>query len=231
MGNPCTRRRFLAAAGCAAALLPLTGRPLAAARGSEVFPAPGKLVFDVFRGGERVGTHSFEFADGPGRFVARYRSEIAFALGSGREWRYLNDGEEIWRDGWLDILTSDTRRGAADHRLRLEREGAALYGRADGRAISVSGYVITTSLWHRDTPFTQVLLGHEDGFTKVVNMLRLGSETVEAPEGPVSARRYALSGEIERNLWYGPGARLLRASWPGPEGEILVLRLVEEIDL
>lgn len=230
MGTPLTRRSLLAA-GLAAALLPLAGRPLRAARGSEVFPAPGQLVFGVFRGQERVGAHSFAFSDGPGRFVARYATEFSFALAGGREWRYRNEGEEIWRAGWLYSLESDTRRGGENHRLRLKRDGEALYGKADGRSISVSGYVITTSLWHRDTPFTQVLLGHEDGFTKVVNVTRLGSETVEAPEGPVVARRYALSGEIERNLWYGPGARLLRASWPGPEGEILVLRLVETIDL
>lgn len=230
MGKPHARRSFLAT-GLAAALLPLAAPPSLAARGNEVFPAPGSLLFDVFRGAARVGSHRFEFGDGPGYFTARYRSEYAFALRSGREWRYRNEGEEVWRDGWLDSLASDTLRDGKARKLRLQREGEALYGKADSLAISVSGYVITTSLWHRDTPFTQVLLGHEDGFTKVVSVARLGSETLQAPEGPVAARRYALSGEIERNLWYGPGARLLRASWPGPEGEILSLRLVEQIEL
>jgi hypothetical protein len=230
MGNSLTRRSLLAA-GLAGGLLSLDGRAARAARGTEIFPAPGSLVFAVRRRGETVGSHRFDFSDGPGYFTARYHSEFAFALKNGRAWRYRNYGEEVWRDGWLDSLVSDTLRGGKAHKLRLKREGEALYGKVDSLGISVSGYVITTSLWHRDTPFTQVLLGHEDGLTKVVNAVRLGSETVEAPEGPVTAKRYALSGEIERNLWYGSGARLLKASWPDPEGEILSLRLEEEIEL
>ena len=224
MERPLTRRAVLTA-GLAAGLLPLGRLPALAARSSDVFPAPGSLDFAIERKGETVGAQRYAFRDGPGSFSVTYGSEQTFPLRGGRIWRYLHLGEEVWRDGWLDSLETETRRGGEVAALSLRREGEALYGTAGGQKISVSGYVITTSLWHRDTPFTQVLLGHEDGRTKVVNVAPLGRERLETPAGAVETRRYALSGEIERNLWYGPESRLLKASWPGPEGEILVLRL------
>lgn len=220
------RRRVLAA-GAAALLTPLLPPLPAAARSSSVFPAVGRLDFSVWRTGQRIGSQRYDFSDGEGRFTARYRSEVSFALRGGRRWHYRNFGEEIWRDGWLDSLVTDTLRDGRKSKLRLRREGEGLSGKAGSLQISVSGYVVTTSLWHRDTPFTQVLLGHEDGFTKVINVAPLGSEAVATPQGEVTAKRYALSGEIERNLWYAPGARLVKASWPGPEGEIVSLRLDE----
>ena len=217
-----TRRQALLF-GAAAALPAPSAR--AATRGSEVFPAPGDLVFAVERKGAVVGAQRYAFSEGPGSFTVAYGSEFAFPLKGEESWSYLHLGEEIWRDGWLDSLDTETRIGAEVMTLSLRRDGEALYGTAGSLKISVSGYVITTSLWHRDTPFTQVLLGHEDGRTKVVNVARLGREDVATPGGPVAAKRYALSGEIERNLWYGPESRLLKATWPGPEGEILALRL------
>lgn len=226
MDSETSRRRVLVL-GAAAALLPLTGAAAATrrARGTEVFPAPGSQVFAVHRQGRQVGTQRYDFSEAAGSFTVRYGSELAFSLKNGRAWRYLNLGEEVWRDGWLDSLQTETRRGDQRRELRLQREGEALYGTADSLQISISGYVVTTSLWHRDTPFSQVLLGHEDGRTKVVNVAALGRDTVATPEGEAEARRYALSGELEYNLWYGPGARLLKASWPGPEREIVTLEL------
>lgn len=220
-----SRRRALVF-GAAAALLPLTARAATRdVRSSDVFPAPGSLEFAVERNGAIVGMQRYSFREGSGSFVVRYGSELDVPLGGGRTWRYLHLGEEVWRDGWLDGLETETRLGEEVTTLSLHRRDDALYGIAAGQKISVSGYVITTSLWHRDTPFTQVLLGHEDGRTKVINVAPLGRESVATPAGPVEARRYALTGEIERNLWYGPESRLLKASWPGPGGEILVLRL------
>lgn len=221
-------RRGVLAAGAAALLLPLSGPLPAAARSSSVFPAVGSLSFAVWRGQERIGRQRFDFTDGSGHFTARYSSEFSFPLRGGRLWSYRNYGEEVWRDGWLDSLVTDTERDGRKSKLRLQREGQGLSGKVNNLQVSVSGYVVTTSLWHRDTPYTQVLLGHEDGITKVVNVAPLGRETVVTPDGAVTARRFALSGEIARNLWYAPGARLVKASWPGPEGEIVTLRLETE---
>ncbi len=222
-------RRRLLAAGAAAALLPLFAKGVSAARSSSVFPAAGSLTFGVWRANRRIGAQRYDFSEGAGHFTARYASAYSFALRSGRFWRYRGFGEEIWEDGWLASLVCDSARDGEKSKLRLLREGEGLRGKVNGLAISVSGYVVTTSLWHRDTPFTQVLLGHEDGRTKVVNVKSLGREEVATPDGALTARRYAMTGELERNLWYAPGARLVKASWPGPEGEIVILRL-EAID-
>ncbi len=47
-----------------------------------------------------------------------------------------------------------------------------------------------------------LLLDMQDGTALAVSVTREDAETVTARGGPVTARRYVVRGDLERELWY-----------------------------
>ena len=50
-----------------------------------------------------------------------------------------------------------------------------------------------------------------------------GRDRVPGPGGPGEAKRYALGGELPRELWYDLDCGLVRAAWRARDGSRLVL--------
>lgn len=214
------RRRalLLSAGGLAGTLLPAW--PAAACR---VFPLDGTLDFTVLRNGTAIGFHRIAFARRGGRFLVR--SDIRFEvrrLGISAR-RYEHHAEETWTDGWLAGLVSDTDDDGRLYRLRAETRGGVFQGKVNGRAFTVSGYIIPSSLWHRDTPAVEALLDTADGFVKTVRGRRLGQDEIMVKGRAVRADHYALSGEINDQLWYDADCALARVTRIGHDGAAIEL--------
>ncbi len=219
------RRKLLAltAATAAAALLPAMLLPLRAAGVCPVFPADGTLDFLVLRHGVAIGTHRIRFARENGRFLVRSDVEIEIVLPGAPPARYTHHAEEIWVAGWLHSVVSDTDDDGRRHRLRAERRNGIFQGAIDGAAFTVSGYIIPSSLWHRDTPISEALFDTADARMKRVRARLIGRDWVPGPNGRVEAKRYELLGEWRRELWYDLDCNLVRAAWRARDGSRIVL--------
>ncbi len=214
------RRRLLQLTGAALAASLLPG-PAAAA--CPVFPADGELDFLVLRHGVAIGSHRIRFARAAGRFVVRSDIEFETAPPGARPARYVHHAEEVWVGGWLHAVTSDTDDDGRRYRLRAERRDGIFQGTINGSAFTVSGYIIPSSLWHRDTPASEALFDTIDGMIKVVRARLIGRERVPGPGGRVEAKHYVLVGELPRELWYGLDCGLVRAAWRARDGSRIVL--------
>ncbi len=224
------RRGFLEL-GFAMAAAAGTLLPGPAAGACPVFPADGELDFLVLRDGVVIGTHRIRFARKAGRFVVR--SDIEFEIGppygppdglpGAGPVRYVHHAEEVWVDGWLHAVVSDTDDDGRRTRLRAERRGGIFQGIINGSAFTASGYIIPSSLWHRDTPFSEALFDVVDGRLKIVQPRFVGRDRVPGPDGRVEARHYALGGMLAREIWYDLDCGLVRAAWRARDGSRLVL--------
>ncbi len=217
------RRRKLLTLIAAAALLPATLLPLGAARACPVFPADGTLDFLVLRHGAVIGTHRIRFSRENGRLVVRSDVEIETALPGAPRARYVHHAEEVWVEGWLHAVVSDTDDDGRRHRLRAERRNGVFQGTIDGAAFTVSGYIVPSSLWHRDTPISEALFDTAEGRVKRVRPRLIGREWVPGPGGRVEAKRYTLVGELPRELWYDLDCNLVRAAWLARDGSQIVM--------
>ncbi len=213
--RPRTRRTALGLAGGAAAALLLPARRAAAQR---VFPADGTVAFVARRQGNVVGAHRIDFARREGRFSVRSDIVLDVRGAAGLPDRYVHHAEEIWRDGWLDAVVSDTDDDGRRYRVRAEREDGIFTGTVNGAAFTVSGYIIPSSLWHRDTPNSQILFDTVDGRVKVVRGELVGREDVPVGGVRVTARHFALYGGIARDLWYDADSALVRIALIGRDG-------------
>ncbi len=63
----------------------------------------------------------------------------------------------------------------------------------------------------------------DDGRVKVVGPQLVGRERVPIGGRPVEAKRYALRGQIQRDLWYDADRNLVRVAWRVRDGSEIVL--------
>lgn len=205
----------LGLAGGALAALLLPGRRAMAKR---VFPADGAVAFVARRQGSVVGGHRLKFAREAGAFSVRTDIVLDVRTGGAPLRRFVHHAEEIWREGWLDAVVSDTDDDGRRYQVRAEREAGIFTGTVNGAAFTVSGYIIPSSLWHRDTPDSQILFDTVDGRVKVIRSELIGSEDVPAGGATVSARHFAIRGGIPRDVWYDADCRLVRIAMIGRDG-------------
>ncbi|MDX1709935.1 MAG: DUF6134 family protein [Rhodovibrionaceae bacterium] len=216
---------MLGAAGVSFAAAPGLGSGVARAAFCRIWQPPGTVEFTVYREGDEVGHHRVVYArEGPDYVV---RTDIGIeveALGL-PIFRFTHKAEEVWREGWLHALTSDTNDDGTEHSVRAERNAEGIFEMlADGRyKRTIAGYIIPSSLWHRDTIHSQGLLDTIDGHVKLVQTYWIGERDVTFQGERVEARGYAVVGEINRKVWYDESCQLVRAAFLARDGSEIVL--------
>ncbi|WP_162906901.1 DUF6134 family protein [Algihabitans albus] len=202
---------------------------------SPVFPADYRLRFAAEAAGRPAGEHciTVERDARTARLLVRNESRLLLpqrlpsgALTEPLAFEHL--AEETWAEGWLQGLVSDSRIGRQRHHVRAWRQDQVLRGTRDGRSFSISGYLMTTSGWHRDTPKAEGLVDAVDGRLKRVHGLKQRSEPVPTGWGPVETTRWTLIGEIERDFWYDGTGRLIRFALPAPSGIAVTATAAEQ---
>ncbi len=219
----------LAATGLATTALPGPAKALCG-----VYPQVESLEFEARKAEQPVGWRRIAFFHDGGTLLALSESDIR--PGSGRHFR--QKVEEGWQDGWLMSLVADTWEDGTHYQLRAERlgggnlasndsgqgggHGGGLAGQAGRLHFNVSGHVVTTTFWHRDTPHAQALLSVVDGLVKVVRGSSLPDTRIPLGGQTLAARGWELRGEFPCSLWYDRDCTLLRFTRPDGSGPPLV---------
>ena len=177
------------------------------------FPPLGEIAYHVLREGATFGKHIATFKRDGEDFIARNDIEIVARVFGIAVYRYTHWSEEIWRDGLLMDVRSETNKDGKKKSVRGERKDGVLNVRGDGREHALSGFVLTTSLWHGRTPEAEVLLDMEDAELREIGTRFVGTEKVKVEGQPKPARHYLLSRDMERDVWYGEDCRLLRVGF------------------
>lgn len=212
-------------AGGPFALLASATWPSDDAAARRVFPVDGTLNYLVLRNDRVIGQREVTVSRATGDFVVRL--DEAYLVGpSDVPWfRYEQHCEEIWREGWLHAVTCDTEDDGALWRVRAERSNGVFAGDVNGLDFTVSGYAITSTFWHRDVPTQQALLDVTDARVKLIRATKVGRETLAVGGSKVETQRFALRGEINRDLWYDENCGLAKISKPLSDGSLVVYEL------
>ena len=91
---------------------------------------------------------------------------------------------------------------------------------------SPDGYLVVDGdgLIREANPKAEVLFDTIDGRTKAVNSAPLGEEPVTVGDQEVAARHWRLTGEMERDVWYGPDCAIARVTFPARDGSLITLQ-------
>jgi hypothetical protein len=211
---------------CAAALfmLPI---PAGAIDGVELasFPPSGQLSYSILRDGDQIGSQSVDFVRNGNRLIVHTRVSITVKILGITVYDFKHKAEEEWTGGRLTRLTSVTDDDGEDRKIELALEDGMLRGLYNGAAREFAPDIIPASLWHPKTVNQTVLLDQVKARTRDVQVVDRGLEQISIQGKLVSARHYSMTGQIKRELWYGPDGQLALLRFPAKDGSEITVKL------
>ena len=215
-------RRQLGAALVATALLGLLP---AAAHAQQAVPAA--LDFAIERNNEPVGFHRIRFSREDGHLVVDTEVSVRVTAVFATVYRFAHKAREVWADGRLVALDSETDDDGTPHRLSIRADGDALHVTHNGSQSTVAAGLTPTNLWDKAMVEQTVLLGTLRGDAMPTQVTRLGPEKVAGPDGEVEADGFLVDArpDYKRWVWYDRSGRLVAVRLLGRDGSTVSYRL------
>lgn len=189
----------------AAAIAALTGA-------ASAWAEPQVLHYEIRKDGEAIGSEIVRI-DSQGTDLVVDVENHSRATVLFMDFVFDQRRHEEWRGAALRKMTSRTNDDGTVTQLEV-RHGA------DGWAITVNGAgvnrpvdALPASLWTDKVVGTSSLFGTIDATAYAVQVTNLGQENLPLGGRMLSAAHYRLSGDLERELWYGADGTLLKTSF------------------
>jgi hypothetical protein len=157
------------------------------------------LVFDAYRAGKKIGTHSLHFTQSGDKMVVDIAIEfkgkaVIFPFA------YSHRNREIWQGDKLLSLDSNTISNGKKNTLVAKADGSQLKLLVDGKPSSVE-QMFSTSYWNVNTMKQTRLLNSQQG--TVIDITDDGKATGIAPRadgGSIAVTEYKKSGTKNFNV-------------------------------
>lgn len=118
---------------------------------------------------------------------------------------------ETWRGGRLVGYASTTKENDKLIKVTARQEGGKLVIAGPGGNKTVALGVASTNPWNIAILKAKKVMDTKTGaVNKVLSVTPAGAETITAQGRPMKAMKYIFQTGVKRELWYGPGGKLLK---------------------
>ena len=188
----------------------------------------GTLHFEVLRDGSPIGTHVVRFREEGDTLTVENEVRIAVTMAFITVYRYEQDRTETLRDGRIVAFhnRTDDDGEVTEATARAVEGGIEVIGPEVRHTVPVD--MILTGYWSHETVNRVRLLDAGDGTVLEIVVADGGVETVEAWGREVEARRYALTGDMEKELWYDAAGIWVHMRQVARDGSIIEYLLTPE---
>lgn len=191
-------------------------------------PPLGRFVYTITRDGDPIGTQKLDFVlEADNRLTVVTDVEIDVRMLGLSFYRFTQHIEEHWQDGVLQSLVSQTNDDGEERAVNLKREGDRLKGNYNAKNRDVPGDLIPSTLWHPDAIKQDVVLDSVRARQHRVSVADKGETALVLPVGEIAARHFAFTGELNREVWYGPDGVIVQAEMTGKDGSIIRQELLD----
>ena len=189
--------------------------------------AADRIEMTITRNKEQIGTHTIAFVHDGARLHVDTRVEIAVSLAFLTVYRMLKTSRETWEEGRVVAYdaTIDDNGTVSTIKARLNGENMVVDG-PDGRVTAPLGTMIS-GYWSDRTVERKLLIDSSDGVLRRVSVGKATSENLAAGDREIATRRYRMTGDLNRDLWYGEDGRLVRMREIASDGSEIVTELTD----
>ncbi|MEQ8735272.1 MAG: DUF6134 family protein [Rhodospirillaceae bacterium] len=185
---------------------------------------PNGLEFDVYRKGNRVGTHEVTFEKDAGslKVTSKFKLRVKVLFVTAYKFDFESTG--LWRDGILQSLVAETNDNGKESSVDAYlSEDGKFYATGRKGPFVTNNWVYPTTHWNVGAVESDVVLNTLNGQLAKVEVLRKGIELVETKEGgSVDAERFEYTGELRDTIvWYDSDGRWVRMKFTTKQGETL----------
>lgn len=174
------------------------------ALGCRMLPGNSIERYAAWSAGKRIGELQFRFERDDGAFIVSARMRLSPMDLSGDAGAVEFQARETWRGAELKELDSSTLTLGLVREVsgRRVRNGFRVLSDYFAHPLMISGYFVTSTLWHRDARLVAGFLDVQDGRFKRASVTPGVVETVKARGRDVRAQRYSYRGELNREAWF-----------------------------
>jgi hypothetical protein len=183
------------------------GGLLLAAGPGEAGTAADELRFRVMLDEQKIGYHSFRIHGAEGQREVEIDASFDVKVLFVPVYRYRHSTTELWRDGCLVGINSETDANGERYAVNGERTaGAFALSTQSGDMQVDAGCLMTFAYWNRDFLAQRQLLNAQTGEVVEVEVESLGERPLELGDQPVRAegyRVYSAEDKVDIRVWYG----------------------------
>lgn len=191
-------------------------------------PPDGRFIYTITRNGDPIGTQKLEFLrDGDNRLTVITDVEIDVHMLGLSFYKFTQHTEEKWQDGVLQALQSQTNDDGEERNVDLQRDGDRLKGSYNSKQRDVPGNLIPSTLWHPDSTKQKTVLDTVRARQHQVVVADKGEAALALPVGQIEARHFSFTGELNRDVWYGPDGIILQAEMKAKDGSVILQQLLD----
>jgi len=207
-----------ACGACAVAAFGVAGTVRAA------LPGMDEIVFKVFRDGAPLGRHRVAFRREADALHVEIDILLEVKLAFLTVFRYRHTNREVWRDGRLAAINTETDDDGARFWLRGRASAAGLVVEGSSGRFVAPADIMPTSYWNAETVSEDRLLDTQRGRLIDVRIAPAGAEAVVMNGRPVSAERYSVTGDLTLDLWYAADGQWAKTRFEARGAEVVYAR-------
>jgi hypothetical protein len=186
--------------------------------------APSQVLsYTYFKGDEPIGRETVSITGAGGQAIVQVttdtRVKVLFL-----DFHYHHQRTETWVDGRLERLVADTDDDGSIHHIEVHPDGGAVHAVADGKAEELPADALPLTLWGKVILDRPVLYSIIDAQPYKVTVTRIGTEPLRLGGREVTTEHYRMTGDVERDLWYGADGMLVKAAFERRGYRIRVVR-------
>ncbi|KZB52519.1 hypothetical protein AUP42_15570 [Thalassospira lucentensis] len=171
------------------------------------------LNYQVLKDGEPIGFETVEITDTPDGYTAAIttRTDVKVLF---LQFQYGHSRLEKWRNDQLVSVDTDTNDDGSPYTYKAEYEGDCfeVAGKGVAKRDACDGAWPLT-LWREDVTTKTSLYSVINAEPYAVTTRKTGTETLAINNREIPATHYVMTGDVQRDLWYGDDGRLLKTSF------------------
>ena len=190
-------RREIMLGSVALAVVPM------AADAALPIPAGNRLGFDVLRNGSKLGTHVLIFEPRGDALTVHVAVDLVYKFAGFTAYRYTHRATELWSGDQVVGIDATTDDNGTAYQIAVRRDpaGFVVTGNKTPRYVAPPNAMPATH-WNRrelDGPW----INTETGGLARPKVAELGIDAIPTANGGTTrARHYALSGDVQLDMWF-----------------------------
>jgi hypothetical protein len=187
--------------------------------------APGRVEFEVLRGGQPFGRQGVTVTERDGQLAAETSATLRAGLGPVTFFSYSQRCNETWRSGALIGLRCLTRQNGRSKNVEGQLSNGALRMNGTAGAISFDPRTLPTSWWTRPPLTISEMINSETGGRLPVHVTLIGRETIVAGGQRIAADHIRVQGAAAVDLWYDDAGHWVSCAFT-MQGQHMTYRLL-----